>query len=90
MRRSIISFVVVSVIVVLASSGVSAQNLIVNPDFDTDLTGWSGLGSWDPLDVFGSLASGSATWLNNWAGAGGSVYLMQCVELTVPIESFDL
>jgi hypothetical protein len=67
----------------------SAQNLVVNPDFDTDLTGWSGIGVWDPLDAFGSPTSGSATWVNTQVG-GGAIYLDQCVELTPFFEGYDL
>jgi hypothetical protein len=89
MRRSAVAFLVASVFVVLASSGASAQNLLVNPDFDTDVLGWSGLGIWDPLDAFGSPTSGSATWTNTWA-AGGALYLVQCVELGPDFEAYDL
>ena len=89
MRRSGIAFLVAFVIVVLASSGASAQNLLVNPDFDTDISGWSGVGVWNPLDAFGSPTSGSATWINTQVG-GGANYLEQCVELVPIFEGYDL
>jgi len=89
MRRSTVSFVVVFVIVVLASTGASAQNLLVNPDFDTDISGWSGVGVWSPLDAWGSPTSGSATWINMQIG-GGANYLEQCVELVPFFEGYDL
>ena len=89
MRRSAVSFAVVSVIVVLASTGASAQNLLVNPDFDTDVVGWSGLGIWDPMDAFGSPTSGSATWTNTWA-SGGALYFTQCVEISAFFEGYDI
>jgi hypothetical protein len=73
----------------LYAAGASAQNLLVNPDFDTDLSGWSGPGVWDVPDAFGSSSSGSATWINTF-GAGGALYVMQCVELVPWIEGYDL
>lgn len=90
MRRFAVSFVVVSVITVLSSTGAFAQNLLVNPDFDTGVVDWSGfLGVWDSRDVIGSLTSGSATWTNTWV-AGGAIYLWQCVELGPDFEAYDL
>ncbi|MEE4273109.1 MAG: hypothetical protein V2I67_15660 [Thermoanaerobaculales bacterium] len=86
----IVSAIAVLVLILVVPVGVEAQNLLVNPNFDTDASGWSGLGSWDPLDVDGSPSSGSATWLNDWPGSGGSMYFSQCIELVAPIEAFDL
>jgi len=71
------------------TDGASSQNLLVNPDFNTDLSGWSGPGLWDVPDAFGSPSSGSATWINTF-GAGGAVYVTQCVELNPWIEGYDL
>ena len=80
MHRSGILVLLGVSIVAMAATGASAQNLLVNPDFDTDVTtGWSGIGVWDPNDVFGSPTSGSATWINTWA-SGGAIYHTQCVE----------
>jgi hypothetical protein len=73
----------------LLSANVSAQNLLVNPDFDTDLSGWSGIGSWSQLDAWGSPSSGSATWINSFP-SGGAAYLDQCVELAPFFEGYDL
>ncbi len=89
MRRSAVLLLVASVIVVPAATVVSAQNLLVNPDFDTDVSGWAGLGVWDPVDAFGSPTSGSATWINTWAG-GGAHYFLQCIEVPIFFEGFDL
>ena len=90
MRRSISSFVVVLAVTVFLATGASAQNLLVNPDFDTDvIPGWDGLGVWDPMDAFGSPSSGSATWTNTFT-SGGAAYLQQCIEVPVFFEGFDL
>lgn len=86
----IVSSIAVLVLMIVVPVGVEAQNLVVNPNFDNDTSGWSGLGSWDSWDVDGSPSSGSATWLNDWSGGGGSVYFSQCIELVTPIKAFDL
>lgn len=90
MRRSISTRVMVLAVTVFLATGVSAQNLVINPDFDVDVTtGWAGLGVWDLKDVNGSVASGSATWINNFT-AGGAHYLVQCIETPTFFEGFDL
>ena len=86
--RFIVSFAA-AVVLALGPGAAEAQNLLANPDFDTDVTGWSGVGVWDPLDAFGSPSSGSATWINTQVG-GGANYLGQCVELTPSFEGYDL
>jgi hypothetical protein len=90
MHRSGILVLSCVAMVALAATGASAQNMLVNPDFDTDVTtGWSGFGVWDPMDVFGSPTSGSATWINTWA-SGGAIYHTQCVEVGPDFEAYDL
>ncbi len=89
MCRTRIAFVIMSVVAVMFPTGALAQNLLANPDFDIDVSGWSGLGWWDPMDIDDSAASGSGTWINDWA-AGGSLYLLQCAEIPVSVRSFDL
>lgn len=79
----------VACVVFLPVSLSQAQNLLVNPDFDTDLSGWSGIGSWSPLDAWGSPASGSATWINTFP-SGGATIVDQCVELEPFFEGYDL
>lgn len=79
---------IVSAVLMLATH-LPAQNLLVNPDFDTDLAGWSGIGAWSPTDAFGFPTSGSATWVNTWA-TGGGYYLQQCVDLAPFFEAYDL
>ena len=88
MDRTRVASVAVCTVLALLPAGAWAQNLLVNPDFDTDVApGWTGLGSWDPVDYAGSPSSGSATWLNDWSG-GGSHYLIQCVEIADWIEGY--
>ena len=90
MHRSGILVLSCVAIVALVATGASAQNMLVNPDFDTNVTtGWSGIGVWDPMDVFGSPTSGSATWINTWA-SGGAIYHTQCVEVGPDFEAYDL
>ena len=88
MRRSISSYVTVLAMTVFLAPGISAQNLLINPDFDTDLVGWEGPAVWDPADVFGLPSSGSATWVNTTTG--GSIVVGQCVELVPWIEGIDV
>lgn len=89
MHRSGYAVVPVLVALVLTAAGASAQNMLVNPDFDNDLSGWDGPAMWDPADAYGSDSSGSATWINDYA-AGGSTIVRQCVNFTQWIEGFDL
>ena len=61
-----------------------AQNLLENPDFDTDLSGWTLTGPvapvWDPFDVDASPASGSALITNAEADAESDIeVLSQCI-----------
>ena len=88
MHRSRLVSVAIVVMTAVSSTGVFAQNLLVNPDFDTDLAGWDGPAVWDPADAFGSPSSGSATWINDYAG-GGSTIVRQCVALEPWIEGSD-
>ncbi len=52
-----------AVLTLLAASNAVAANLLTNPDFDEDLTGWGGgnvTATWDEFDVDGRDDSGSA------------------------------
>ncbi|HYX25050.1 MAG TPA: hypothetical protein VFC23_12920 [Thermoanaerobaculia bacterium] len=73
------------------TASASAQNLLVNPEFDNGLNGWQTFGqtfggvtvSWDGLDADGSPTSGSARAV--WQGpvvTGLVPVLSQCVEVT--------
>lgn len=75
-----------------AATPATAGNLLTNPDFATDLSGWAFVGSatWDASDAFGQPGSGSA------AGANQAVspftYTTQLVSSCLPVApgaSFD-
>lgn len=78
--------------VLVAASGVaSAQNLVVNGDFDEDLSGWlvdpaaAPAPAWVAVDVDGLAASGAARLANASAEASARLYpLEQCIRLTRP------
>ena len=56
---------------------VEAQNRIVNPEFDTDTSGWTQALSWSPFDRDGCSRSGSGE------SAGSFFYQWQCVPVQV-------
>jgi hypothetical protein len=57
---------ILPVLIIVAAGSANAQIVLTNPNFDTDLEGWtfSGAGSaeWNPADVDGSGSSGSVRW----------------------------
>ncbi len=70
---------------VLATAPATAQNLLLNPGFDTDLSDWAsgsqGVSSWDPADASDSDQSGSAR-LETSAEPGVTVMdIHQCVNV---------
>jgi hypothetical protein len=74
------------------STSASAQNLVANPGFDSDLSGWSvilGDGSWSPLDCCGNPASGSASITAGPGPSSGSTLVSDCIGVT-PGSSYDL
>ena len=79
-----------SVVLLLAGGAatLSAQNLLVNPNFNTGLSGWEvGDGtSWDGTkDAGGSAASGSAKGSANFDRTGlTDIVVSQCVPVTSP------
>ena len=85
MRRLVIVLLVVGFL--WGGSLVWAQNLLTNPDFDTDVSGWtcSGIGTvlWSSLDVDGSPGSGSMQIDNEAVNPTGNSTIMctQCVPL---------
>jgi hypothetical protein len=85
-QRSKGFLVAVSVSILLAAAPVAAQNLLQNPDFATDLSGWTvnaGAGSivWHPLDADGSASSGSARLTTPSAEGQTTNSIQQCVEV---------
>ncbi len=81
-------FVALTSLVAGLTASASAQNLLVNPNFDTSLNGWQTIEgvtvSWDGTrDADGSPTSGSARAV--WQGAvvtGLVPVLSQCIEVT--------
>jgi hypothetical protein len=67
----------------------AAQNLLVNPHFDTGLNGWliTSQTSWDPtLDADGNPSSGSANgFFDSPTPNGADSVITQCVALTVGV-----
>jgi len=69
-----------------------AQNLIANPGFDSDLSGWTvilGSASWSPLDCCGNSGSGSASLRAGPGGTGPTYLVSDCITVT-PGSSYDL
>ena len=67
------------------------QNLVVNPDFDSDVSGWSTSATasieWDPLDAEGDPASGSALVTNRSTTALDATGAWQCLDF-IEAEAF--
>ena len=75
--------VLLGVLLAATSPAVQAQNILVNPDFASDLSGWTlqlngGSITWTPLDANGSATSGSAEVTPVVAGFG--TRLTQCLS----------
>jgi hypothetical protein len=74
-----------------SAASASAQNLLTNPNFDTDLSGWSVFGA-----VFdgtaGSPTPGSAKFTASVAGTNATIFsgLTQCVSGIVAGTSYDV
>jgi hypothetical protein len=68
----------------------AAQNLLVNPDFDSDLAGWDTSASWSDEDWQSSSSSGSATRVNDIGTISGLPLAAQCVELSDPASQYRL
>ena len=62
----------------------SAQNLVINPDFDNDLSGWDDMflhvdAYWDQEDADNDLQSGSVNIIKS--GSGAEIIVFQCVPV---------
>jgi len=88
-KYPIVLSAVMILMVTAAASPAVAQNLVVNPDFDIDTSGWVGPGVWDMLDVDGSPTSGSATYVITSTGSSGAAFVRQCVILDPMIGGYD-
>lgn len=65
-------------------SAVAIDNLLTNPYFDTDLSGWtynSAHVSWNHLDFLGQATSGSALLVNSFTDGSGPALTSSCVLL---------
>lgn len=69
------------VILVLVPTVAVAGNLLVNRDFDLDLSGWESIGTWSPSDATCLPGSGSVEWTNTAPSTAGSMFVSQCVDL---------
>jgi hypothetical protein len=78
------------VIVFLVALPLAAQNLLTNPDFDTNLEGWKTLATWSSEDWQGSPTSGSAIEVNSHPSTWGMEIVSQCVEIPSPAEQYRL
>lgn len=81
------------VIVTVTQAAAEVQNLLVNPTFDRDLTGWfttfstgQGSATWSPLDANGATTSGSAQ-IRSTQGAAG-YQLLECVNV-LPNRAYE-
>lgn len=72
-------------LVSLLAGTLSAQNMVVNPDFDLNADGWVILpaASWTSFDRENSPDSGSVFFANSGTGNGGYTFASQCIELPV-------
>ena len=83
---------IVAVSMLLWAMSAGAQNLLVNPTFDTDLSGWARSafeGFWDPNDANGSPLSGSVRGDHEGAPSGGAFQTSNCVNVLAG-KDYDL
>jgi hypothetical protein len=78
------------VLVMLVPATGSAQELLSNRHFLTDLTDWIGVGWWSSEDCFNDPKSGSATYINQDAGYSARYVGRQCVELPATDQVYAL
>ncbi len=86
MKVSVFALLLVSVLAAVGGTA-AAQNLLVNPNFDANVTGWSfttpGTFTWDSsLDADSNPLSGSGRLDNTSPVAAGSSFAAQCVAVT--------
>src|SRR5260370_1101358 len=78
-----------AVLLAFQAAPLAAQNLLVNPHFDTGLNGWliTSQTAWDPtLDADGNPNSGSASgFFDSPTPNGADSVITQCVPLTVGV-----
>jgi hypothetical protein len=73
-----------AITIVFPATQAWAQNLVMNPDFDTDVSGWitesTATIDWNPLDADNDPSSGSALVTNVSDTPGDSTGAHQCIE----------
>lgn len=84
-RTAVSSVLRVALLLLVAAAPASAQNLLINPDFDSNLTGWQDLSATASHDnaVGASSGPGSALWdvtIASDAEGEDLVVVSQCVE----------
>ncbi len=81
---AMVRYTVLALAVVVSAAFAWGQNLVSNPNFDTDVAGWLPVATadimWYPLDADGNPASGSALVTNLSTTAGDSTGARQCIE----------
>lgn len=92
MRASVALFLVALTASALLPAG---DNMLANPGFDSDLSGWTLSGSptpqWDPFDAIGASSSGSAFLVNSETTANSDVTLLtQCIDITAGVYRLAL
>ena len=77
---------VLSVLTLLIPMPLMAQNVLLNPGFDTDILNWdniySGMAVWDSRDANDSALSGSAVVTNELGNGGSNGILSQCFDVS--------
>jgi hypothetical protein len=82
----------VALLIVGVPAPVAAQNLLVNPDLTTDLSGWSVIPATSFDSTRGSPAAGSARWVATLAApfdVDDVVFLEQCVDGVVAGQTYS-
>ena len=75
---------------VLTVSSAAADNLLSNPEFDTDLSGWDSFASWSTEDWESSLSSGSATMTNSIPSTSSVTVVKQCLTPATLANGYHL
>lgn len=72
------------ILAILTAPALAQDNLVVNPGFDSDVSGWQQgdwPGEWRPFDADGSNASGSLFLTNDTGGSFTDRAWTQCLPM---------
>lgn len=94
MTRAAVAALLCGAVLLAAAAPASAQNLLTNPDFDTDLTGWQDLSAAATHDNTVGAASGpgSALWSETIVGdseGADLIVVSQCVSGVIPGATYQ-